>query len=252
VSGIVLIVDDNELNRRLVFDLLEMEGFAPHACPDAEATLAWLEQGHKPDLILMDIALPGMDGLTLTRKLREDERFAETPIVALTASAMRGDEQKALSAGCSGYLSKPIDTRRFPDQVRDFMAKSPSSATGLRIMIVEDHRIDLKLAGENARLSGHVVLSNTTAEDAISSLEHGHPDVVLLDLNLPGMDGLSFVKRIKADPNTRDLPVVAITAYPDRYLREELLAAGCAAYLVKPIDIKSLMRALESASSSRG
>lgn len=245
----ILVVDDNELNRRLVCDLLEMEGFASPACADAEAALDWLSRAPVPDLILMDIALPGMDGLTLTRRLRQDARYRATPIVALTAFAMKGDEQKALDAGCSGYIAKPIDTRRFPDQVRAFLAAVRCPAPGLRIMIVEDHRIDLRLAGENARLSGHVVLSSTTAEEAIASLDHEHPDVVLLDLNLPGMDGLSFLKRIKADPHTAHLPVVAITAYPDKFLREELLAAGCAAYLIKPIDIRSLMRELESASS---
>ncbi|MGY4829085.1 response regulator [Sphaerotilaceae bacterium SBD11-9] len=246
----ILVVDDNALNRKLVCDLLEMEGFSVTPCVDAEDALAKLAHSAVPDLILMDIALPGMDGLTLTRQLRSDARYAQMPIVALTAFAMKGDKQKALDAGCSGYIAKPIDTRRLPNQVRDYLAESRVTDSGLRIMIVEDHRIDLKLAGESARLSGHVVLSNTTAEQAIASLDQGHPDVVLLDLNLPGMDGLAFVRRIKTDPQTRHLPVVAVTAYPDKYLREELLAAGCASYLVKPIDMQLLLRELEKASSA--
>jgi two-component system cell cycle response regulator len=244
----ILLVDDNALNRKLALDLLMLEGYEVQGCEDAVQALEVLSCGALPDLVLMDISLPGMDGLSLTRQLKAEPRFAAIPIVAMTAFAMKGDDRKALQAGCSGYITKPIDTRRFPAQVAAFMAKREGDAAQLKIMIVEDHRIDLKLAGDMARLSGHVVLSNTTAEQAIESLSQSHPDVVLLDLNLPGMDGLSFVRMIKADPKTRHLPVVAVTAYPDDYRREELMAAGCAAYLVKPVDMQRLMGELAAAS----
>jgi two-component system cell cycle response regulator len=165
---------------------------------------------------------------------------------------MKGDEQKALKAGCVSYITKPIDTRRLPQQLREVLASSETVQDPLRIMIVEDHRVDMKLAGERARLSGHVVLSNTTAEQALASLRDDLPDVVLLDLNLPAMDGLSFLRLLRADPTTRELPVVAVTAHPDKYQRDELLAAGCNAYLVKPIDTRLLMHELEQACRQRG
>ena len=76
-----------------------------------------------PELILMDIALPGMDGLTLARKLKADKRTRHIPIVALTAFAMKGDDQKAFDAGCDGYITKPIDTRKLPEQVVEWLAK---------------------------------------------------------------------------------------------------------------------------------
>jgi CheY-like chemotaxis protein len=77
-----------------------------------------------PDLILMDIALPGMDGLTLTRKLKDDKRLKHIPVIALTAFAMKGDEQKACEAGCNGYITKPIDTRKLPQLVAELLRKS--------------------------------------------------------------------------------------------------------------------------------
>lgn len=247
----ILVVDDNLLNRKLACDLLELEGHEVLQAEDADQAQAQLERGQPPELILMDISLPGMDGLTFTRQLKADPRFAGIPVVAMTAFAMKGDEHKALAAGCSGYLTKPIDTRRLPQQVADALAAGRQERERLKIMIVEDHRIDMKLAGERARLSGHVVLSNTTAEEALASLGEGHPDVVLLDLNLPAMDGLSFVRLLKADPKTRELPIVAVTAYPDKFQRDELLAAGCAAYLVKPIETRTLMHELEQACRRR-
>jgi len=243
----ILLVDDNAFNRKLASDLLGLEGYEVLQCEDANAALELLAHGRLPDLVLMDIALPGMDGLTLTRQLKADGRFDAMPIVAMTAFAMKGDEQRALEAGCSGYITKPIDTRRFPSQVANYLEAAARAKARLKVMIVEDHRIDLKLAGESASLSGHLVLSNTTAEQALESLDAGHPDVILLDLNLPGMDGRAFVQLLKADPKTRALPIVAVTAYPDRFQRHELLAAGCAAYLVKPIEMRQLMQELERA-----
>jgi CheY-like chemotaxis protein len=76
-----------------------------------------------PQLVLMDVALPGMDGLSLTRLLKADERLRAVPVIALTAYAMKGDEQKALDAGCDGYIAKPIDTRRLPEQVAGYLRR---------------------------------------------------------------------------------------------------------------------------------
>ena len=169
MKSLILVVDDNLLNRKLAGDLLEMEGHEVHQCDDAAEALDWLARGRTPDLVLMDISLPGMDGLTLTRQLKAEPRYAHMPVVAMTAFAMKGDEQKALDAGCSGYITKPVDTRRLPAQVAEYIAaaKSAPPREGLKVMIVEDHRIDMKLAGESARLSGHVVLSSSTAEQAL-------------------------------------------------------------------------------------
>jgi two-component system cell cycle response regulator len=248
----ILVVDDNRFNRKLACDLLALEGYEVQECEDAEQAWELLEAGSLPDLVLMDIALPGMDGLTLTRRLKAEPRFAALPVVAMTALVMKGDEEKALAAGCAGYITKPIDTRRLPAQVAQFLQAAQRERARLNVMIVEDPRIDLKLAGHSIELGGHVVLSSTSAEEALAQLQRGHPDVVLLDLNLPGMDGLSFVRLLKADADTRRLPIVAITAYPDTFQRNELLAAGCAAYLGKPVDMRRLIQELERVAAGRG
>jgi CheY-like chemotaxis protein len=112
----ILVVDDNPTNLKLVSDLLEWSGYEILRAGDAEEALRVLRTS-MPDLILMDIALPGMDGLTFTRQLKSDSSTKHIRIVALTAFAMKGDEQKAYAAGCDGYIAKPIDTRTLPDQV---------------------------------------------------------------------------------------------------------------------------------------
>lgn len=116
----ILVVDDNPTNLKLAAEVLELEGHRVLRAVDAEHALALL-RGELPDLILMDIALPGMDGLELTRLLKADPRLSAVSIVALSAFAMKGDEEKAVAAGCDGYITKPINTRTFPAQVQQYL-----------------------------------------------------------------------------------------------------------------------------------
>jgi two-component system, cell cycle response regulator DivK len=116
----ILIVDDNPDNLKLTQILLELEGYEVVTAQDAEQALSVLA-GWRPDLILMDIQLPGMDGLELTRRLRKTPGMSDIKIVALTAYAMKGDEESARAAGCDGYIAKPIDTRTFPTVVQGFL-----------------------------------------------------------------------------------------------------------------------------------
>lgn len=115
----VLVVDDSFANLKLVCLLLEAEGYIIRTAVDAEDALSQLND-FSPDLILMDIQLPGMDGLTLTKKIKEDPKNKNIVIVALTAYAMKGDEDRARESGCAGYITKPIDTRTFADSLLQF------------------------------------------------------------------------------------------------------------------------------------
>lgn len=112
----ILVVDDHPANTKLVTFVLQARGLAVVTAASAEEALAVLE-GETPSLILMDVQLPGTDGLELTRRLRTDLRFARLPIVAVTAYAMASDEQAAYAAGCNAFVSKPIDTRALGELV---------------------------------------------------------------------------------------------------------------------------------------
>jgi CheY-like chemotaxis protein len=116
----VLLIEDNPINMELATDLLEGSGFEVVTAQDAELGIN-LARETQPSLILMDLSLPGMDGLEATRALKADPQTAAIPVVAVTAHAMKGDEQKALDAGCEGYITKPIDTRMFPMLVMQFL-----------------------------------------------------------------------------------------------------------------------------------
>jgi CheY-like chemotaxis protein len=119
----VLIVDDNPIDLKLSSALLDVEGFKVEVAVDAEQAQIILQR-MIPDLMVVDIALPGMDGLTLTRLVKADPRLEHVPVVALTAFAKRGDEQNAAAAGCERYFVKPIDTKTFGEKIVQTLAAS--------------------------------------------------------------------------------------------------------------------------------
>ncbi len=118
----VLIVEDNELNMKLFNDLLEANGRATLRTKSGVEAVK-IARDHKPDLILMDIQLPEVSGLEVTRWLKEDPELRHIPVVAITAFAMKGDEEKILQGGCEGYLSKPISVAKFLETVNAFLAE---------------------------------------------------------------------------------------------------------------------------------
>ena len=120
----ILVVDDNPDNLKLTQVLLEIEGYEVKMAEDAKQTLETLRT-YRPALILMDVQLPEMDGLELTRRLRLDPALGGVVIVALTAYAMKGDQEDARAAGCDGYITKPLDTRIFATVVGEYLSTPP-------------------------------------------------------------------------------------------------------------------------------
>lgn len=122
----ILIVDDNPTNLKLVAYLMKANGYEVTTAIDAEAAIADIRT-KRPALILMDVQLPGVDGLELTRQLKADPDTRDIIIVAVTAYAMKGDHDKAVAAGCDDYVTKPIDTRSLPDTIRRHLSRAESS-----------------------------------------------------------------------------------------------------------------------------
>jgi CheY-like chemotaxis protein len=120
----ILVIDDNPVNLKLASEVLLADGHEVIRAEDAEQALGLL-RARMPDVVLTDIALPRMDGLELTRHLKADPRYRHLPVVALTASAMKGDEARILEAGCDAYIAKPIDTRTLTAQILRVLARTP-------------------------------------------------------------------------------------------------------------------------------
>jgi two-component system cell cycle response regulator DivK len=116
----ILIVDDNQDSRELAVKVLKNRGYQMIEASDGEEALE-KALAEKPDLILMDISIPKINGYEVTRRLKSQADFKATPIIALTAHAMKGDKEKALESGCDGYISKPINVHELPDQIKSYM-----------------------------------------------------------------------------------------------------------------------------------
>ncbi|MDR4505036.1 MAG: response regulator [Candidatus Scalindua sp.] len=119
----VMVVEDNEKNRKLMRVILKSKGYNVIEATTGEEAISALKK-QKPDIILMDIQLPGIDGITLAKQIKEDANTNDIPIIAVTAFAMKGDEQKILSSGCNGYISKPIDTHELINIMEQYLRKT--------------------------------------------------------------------------------------------------------------------------------
>jgi CheY-like chemotaxis protein len=121
----------------------------------------------------------------------------------------------------------------------------------MNILVIEDNPLHLKLAYLVLSLAGHTVSKAETAEEALAKIKLDNPQVILLDLGLPGIDGLTLVRKLKADPATCQIHVVVVTSYADRFKKAETIEAGCDAYLVKPINTRTLPNLVESVARNK-
>ena len=232
-SRLVLIVDDNAINLKLARITLQSEGLEVATAGNAEEALAAI-RARKPGVILMDIQLPGVDGLTLTRQLKSDPQTADIAVIALTAYAMKGDDRKAYDAGCDGYLPKPIDTRALPKLVLEHLNKAPAPAAPPLLLIIEDDPSYGKLLRLGMTQEGFRVILIDELEQARETIARERPNLIISDRHLkPKGDGMEFCRLLKRDAATRHIPVVLLTGSDPADVRLEPRADGPDLYLLK-------------------
>ena len=165
---------------------------------------------HMPDLILMDIQLPEVSGLEVTKWLKEDDELRQIPVIAVTAFAMKGDEEKIREGGCEAYISKPISVVELPGNHRWFPEGRKMTA---HVLVVDDILANVRLL--EAKLTAEyfeVLDGDERARRARTCVQRTKPDIVLLDVMMPGMDGFEVCRRMKNDSATLHIPVIMVTA----------------------------------------
>jgi two-component system cell cycle response regulator len=263
----ILITEDHVDNLELMNYLLRAFGYATLAATDGITGLD-MALREDPDLILCDIHLPGIDGLELARRLKQDARLRPVPLVAITALAMVGGRERVLGAGFDGYLPKPInpetfvssietflkpDDRRQPDRrlattrepeaERAVMTPAPIRGT---ILVVDNVPANLELAQSIFEPSGFRVMLAGNLSSAMALAKQTRPDVVLSDVNMPEGSGFELARRIKSDPQLQTVPVVLISAtLPPDITAEEALAMGANKFVRRPIDPMALLEEIE-------
>ncbi len=250
----VLIIEDNEINMKLVRSLLQIGKCQVLEAGDA-GTGIQLAREHRPDLILMDIQLPGMDGFQATRVIKEDPELKHTPVLALTAHAMKGDDQKAREAGCDGYISKPIDTRAFLERIASFFPDSERDSKSPNrndreyrnlIMIVDDEPLNVKVLTAKLSSEKYEITAALNGHEALQKAVVELPDLILLDIMMPDMDGYEVARRLKRDPRTDSIPIIMVTALDGTDDKVKALEAGAEEFLNKPVHTIELLARVQS------
>ena len=251
MKALILVVDDNAANLKLAADVLEADGFEV-LCADGASQALEILARTRPDLVLLDLSMPGMDGLTLTRRLRAEEATRDLRIVALTASAMRGDEVRVMEAGCNGYITKPIDTRALGRQVLKYLA--PRQASGGRVvLVVDDNATNRRLLRATLESDGMQVLEAHDGVEALELLQNQSVDVVITDVLMPRMDGYRFCLELRRDERFRKLPLIIYTSTYTTAEDERLaLNMGADRYLVKPAPTHVLLEAVRKLGPHHG
>jgi signal transduction histidine kinase/DNA-binding response OmpR family regulator len=265
----VLVVDDNATNRRLLQEMLSHWGMQPTLVESGAAALECVQQSPHPfDFILTDFHMPNMDGFTLIERLRQRRHpSTEAKIILLTSGGQRGDAARCRELGVAAYLTKPVRQSELLDCMVHVLGTSRSGVRAdtlitphalreqkrkLHVLLAEDNAVNQKLAERLLEKHGHTVTLTANGREALAALDRDTFDVVLMDVQMPEMDGFEATSAIREREQSSGghLPIIAMTAHAMRGDQERCLAAGMDAYIAKPIRSKDLIALLETFSAA--
>ena len=242
----ILIVDDNPANLKVARLALQSDDFLVRTAGDAEEALRILPE-LRPRLILMDVQLPGMDGLELTRRLKSDPATRHIVIIAVTAYAMKGDRERVMSAGCDGYLSKPIDPLQLPAIIAGHLRAQgetpspPQPDRRHRVLVVEDNPSSRRILQLALGSHGFEVREAEDAQTALRLYRNAPPDLVVQDLCLPDLDGAELLNRFRKLEVGRRVPIFCVSGFLSAQDQELARGRGFDEVLAKPVDPNHLV-----------
>ena len=251
----ILIVEDNEMNRDMLSRRLIKRGFDVRTAINGIEAIGLAQE--LPDLILMDLSLPELDGIEATRRIKQSRRTADIPVIALTAHAMTTDRERALAAGCADFDTKPVDFARILEKIGRQLrlrqadaSASPLPPTGAdllradgaappdqgHLLVVDDDPANRDMLSRRLARRGYDVVCAASGPEALACVERQTFDAVLLDLMMPEMSGLEVLDILRQTYPPLVLPVVMITARDRSEDVVEALGRGATDYITKPVD----------------
>ena len=236
----ILITEDNPINRDMLSRRLERKGYEVLTAENGSVGVTQATE-NQPDLILMDMSMPVMDGWEATRRIKGNPATKRIPVIALTANAMLGDRERAMEAGCDEYEMKPIDLSRLLIKIEAMFEKTSNVASGpiqkvLKLLIVDDNKMNREVLGRRLKCPEYQVLEARSGREALDAIHQGSIDLVMLDSMMPEMSGLEVLTAIRADFSIIDLPVIMVTAKEQTDDVVAALEAGANDYVTKPLN----------------
>ncbi len=254
----VLLVEDNSSSRAVFEKMLQSFGFQVTACDSGNHALDVTATDHDFSLIVLDWMMPGMDGIVLAGRLRRIEALVGVPMLMITAFGRDPQREKARAAGISHFLTKPLKRSQLYDAVVDiFAAREPhiftvrdneareSFLTGRRVLVVEDNHINRQVAKEILKSFDIICDTADNGAEAIKAIRRRAYDAVLMDIQMPGLDGLDATRCIRRIPGMEGLPIIALTAHASREDHDICIKSGMNDYITKPIDQDVMLTALK-------
>jgi len=263
----VLVVDDNATNRRILKETVESWGMKAHLAESAAAGLSALyearAEGRPFSLVLTDSQMPGMDGFSMVEVIKHNPGLAVTTVMMLTSGPQRGDIARCQELDIAAYLAKPIRQSQLLDAIqkalplRSLWEPAPAPVARpvmkeaqhrLRILLAEDNAINQRLALRLLEKCGHHVAVTTNGREALEALDTGDFDVVLMDIQMPEMDGFEATAAIRSKERAfgKHMPIIAMTAHAMTGDRERCIGAGMDGYIAKPIRPQELFQAIST------
>jgi len=264
----VLVVDDNSTNRRILEGTLKQWGMEPQTAPDVAAALQMLANARRDnqgfDLVLAGARMAVMSGFDLALKIQQEPSLARTAILMLTSDRQKDDANRCRESGIAAYLVKPVRRAELykailtalqiePDSnekkpIPNAVGSIPECSRSLNILLVEDNVINHTLARRILEKRGHCITVAESGIEALAATERGRFDVVLMDVQMPGMDGFQATGMIRARELAmgRHTPIIAMTAHAMKGDRQRCLQAGMDGYVSKPINLAAILEEIAS------
>jgi two-component system cell cycle response regulator len=259
----ILVIEDNPANLELMVYLLTATGHETMTATDGRKGLRAARE-NSPDLIICDVQMPEMNGYELAGALKAESLLRSIPLVAVTAFAMVGDRDKALSAGFDAYVAKPIEPEDFvsgierllPAALRSIPREAAVPATersarrerrGRSILVVDDIQENLDFAQSLFGDDGYDVIASRDVFEALDLARKNNPDLIVSDVCMPATNGYDFIAAVKADGKLREIPFLFLTSTATSDAdRSRGLALGAAGFLLRPIDPETLLAKVEA------
>ena len=268
---LVLIVDDNKTNRMILAETLAKWRMRVESADGAAAALLSLQRNHQQgrdfDLIITDLHMPGIDGLDLSSQVRASSEFGDIPILLLSSSSQHSQPARFREAGITAALMKPVQPSELLNAILEVVHKPqerevpeevptalPSERReGMKVLVAEDNLVNRTLAKKLLEKQGHTVVIAENGREALELLQREAVDLILMDVQMPEMDGLEATAAIRKNEKSTGahLPIVALTAHAMKGDRERCLEAGADDYLTKPINTQELLAVLGRLSAGK-